>query len=330
MVLGLQMLARDPQAVIKAGLFTALLMFAVQNVPPKTRSAWYEWAFQSDPPFVRPQAQFPIVLGIVLLLATGFIVEQRREVWRFLFFRNEPKTRANHSACVIWLHGVGDSGAGFDWLPDQVGMRHIKWVFPNAPKRDLSLGFTTRAWFDVHKMPISPDDGTDLAGLDSSVVRVLDLIEAQRADGIRAERILLGGFSQGAAVAAWAVARCPHRLGGCTLWSGYLPNQEALPAALRSSATVRAGAPFAYGHGDKDRKVPPPCGLRFVAALEAAVGVHLAHKVYEGVDHGCCEAQLESLKDMLRTVVPPLSAAAGSTLPSSPPVKRADRKAKRL
>lgn len=43
---------------------------------------------------------------------------------------------AKHSATVIFVHGLGDSGAGWRPVAEQLkmdeGLRHVKWVLPNA------------------------------------------------------------------------------------------------------------------------------------------------------------------------------------------------------
>lgn len=41
---------------------------------------------------------------------------------------------APHTATVIWLHGLGDSGIGWVFLTEELGPKfpHIKWILPNA------------------------------------------------------------------------------------------------------------------------------------------------------------------------------------------------------
>lgn len=43
---------------------------------------------------------------------------------------------ARHSATVIFVHGLGDSGAGWKPVAEQLrmdeGLRHVKWILPNA------------------------------------------------------------------------------------------------------------------------------------------------------------------------------------------------------
>lgn len=42
--------------------------------------------------------------------------------------------RAKHTATVFWLHGLGDSGAGWSFLAEELGKAfpHVKWILPNA------------------------------------------------------------------------------------------------------------------------------------------------------------------------------------------------------
>jgi hypothetical protein len=78
---------------------------------------------------------------------------------------------------------------------------------------------------------------------------------------------------------------------------------QALEQALRSSKSAR-GVPFVACHGDADDKVKPECGARLVATLRAAGVLVHAHKVFEGLKHGCTREQIEQLAALLRQVAP--------------------------
>ena len=70
----------------------------------------------------------------------------------------EPTSTA--TSCVIWLHGLGDSGAGFSpivpvlKLPDD---HQIRFVFPHAPKQAVTInqGAVTRSWYDIKSMDLT-------------------------------------------------------------------------------------------------------------------------------------------------------------------------------
>ena len=50
---------------------------------------------------------------------------------------------AEHTASVIFMHGLGDSGSGWRFLADQYrGMKkldHVAFIFPNAPTQKVTL-----------------------------------------------------------------------------------------------------------------------------------------------------------------------------------------------
>lgn len=43
---------------------------------------------------------------------------------------------AMHTATVIFVHGLGDSGSGWQPVAEQLkrdgGLKHVKWILPNA------------------------------------------------------------------------------------------------------------------------------------------------------------------------------------------------------
>ena len=68
---------------------------------------------------------------------------------------------AARPASVIWLHGLGDSGAGWSDIQYQLGPKvgkHVKWVFPNAPNQAVTCnnGMTMPSWFDLDGIPLTP------------------------------------------------------------------------------------------------------------------------------------------------------------------------------
>jgi len=306
----------DPWAILQAMTITACLYGIGKLVPERHYIRFVSWALilPPEPPFIQPHAWLPLALATLGLIALGILFDFRAALWKRLTFTSVPKTQRHHDSCIIWLHGVGDGGTGFVWLKKQVGLANLKWVLPDAPKMGLTIGgrqIIVRAWLRMSSMPVTKDEPEDQEGLDASVARVLELIESQVADGIAPSRIVLGGFSQGAAVAAWAVAKCMHKLGGCVLWSGYPASAAGLTAVLREGANCSV-TPFTYSHGDADNKVLPECGVKFVDVLRKS-GVNLAsNKVYPGVTHGCCPTQVDDLRSFLQQVLPKPKAEAAA------------------
>jgi hypothetical protein len=67
------------------------------------------------------------------------------------------------SAGVVWLHGLGDSGAGWSFLQHEIGASlatavggPLKWVFPTAPTAPVTCngGFSMTSWMDLDDIPV--------------------------------------------------------------------------------------------------------------------------------------------------------------------------------
>ena len=300
----------DPKAMLKAILITAAFYSVVTNVPESWQRAFLIWAQNPD--------NWPWLAGYLLfgLVVIVNITDFRHFWWRLLIWNPVPRTKKHHTGCLLWLHGVGDHGSGFHWLRRELcstrgnglGLQQIKVVLPDAPRRAVTAaGHKLKAWFDVRSMPITPEELVDADGLADAKKRVQALIKDQIEAGIPSEKIILGGFSQGAAVAAWAAAECPHKLGGVVLWSGYAPQTKELEAALKAGRNAK-GTPFQCGHGTADSKIKMECGQQLAQTLQAA-GVQLdKQKVFEGLDHGCVREQLEDMATLFGKIAPPKDA----------------------
>ena len=256
MVLARLLTRGDPVAALKAGAVTAVLYGVAYATPDDVKLRWARWATEDDD---APYELAALAATLILLLS---LFSWRAELWRALLFRSFPRASKHHTACVIWLHGLGDRGAGFEWLRHELGpMRHVLVALPDAELMAVAAagGGRKRAWLNLSKMPVTLDEPDFPDGLAAAVAKVHGWIDEQAAAGIPHERIILGGFSQGAAVAAWAAATCAHKLAGVVLWSGYAPRAVALEAALASGANA-SGCPFIAAHGDKDGKIPYDVG----------------------------------------------------------------------
>lgn len=114
------------------------------------------------------------------------------------YVEHNPSSTPN--ACVIWLHGLGDSGHGFApivpelKLPDSMS---VKFIFPHAPERPVTIngGMRMRAWYDIKSLDFN--SRADLSGVLESAAHVETLIQEQVDKGIPTDRIVLAGFSQG-------------------------------------------------------------------------------------------------------------------------------------
>ena len=159
-------------------------------------------------------------------------------------------------AVVIWLHGLGADGHDFEPIVPELALSEsakIRFVFPHAPMRAITIndGYVMRGWYDIAKTDIGARQ--DAEGIRVSQRQIEALIEAEIAAGVPAERILLAGFSQGAAIILHTGLRYPARLGGLMALSGYVPLAETLEAE-RHAANQQT--PIFMAHGRQDEIIP--------------------------------------------------------------------------
>lgn len=153
---------------------------------------------------------------------------------------------------VIILHGLGADGTDFLSFADELkldAVGPVRWVFPRAPMRAVTIngGHRIRAWYDILNMDLVRRE--DEGGLRESFAQVHALLDAEVARGVPANRIILGGFSQGCAVTLGAGLRYGQRLGGLVCMSGYMPLADEF-AAERHAANVNT--PIFQAHGQRD------------------------------------------------------------------------------
>jgi len=138
---------------------------------------------------------------------------------------------------VIWLHGLGASGDDFVPLVPELGLAGgpgVRFIFPHM---------SMRGWFDITSLEFE-DREQDLKGMQESVDLVNQLIEKEIAAGIKPERIVIAGFSQGGAIALLTALQGKYPLAGVMALSTYLPDADAtLARYLETVKAVGTGGP---------------------------------------------------------------------------------------
>jgi phospholipase/carboxylesterase len=204
-------------------------------------------------------------------------------------------------ASIIILHGLGADGADFLSFGDQIDLSsvgQVRYVLPRAPVRPVTInnGYEMRAWYDVLGQQI--DRREDEAGLRESMREVQALIDRERARGVAANRIVLGGFSQGCAMALLAGLRYPERLAGLVCMSGYLPLAGST-AAERHDAN--ALVPIFMAHGQRDGVIPIDRASASRDAL-AKLGYSVQWHEYP-MEHSVCMEEVQALNAWLVKVL---------------------------
>ncbi|PPJ41349.1 MULTISPECIES: alpha/beta hydrolase [unclassified Pseudoxanthomonas] len=209
----------------------------------------------------------------------------------------EQDTGPSPQWSVLWLHGLGADGHDFaPIVPELVrpGWPALRFVFPHAPVRAVTInnGVRMRAWYDIVGMDFPTR--ADSAGIEESLVQVGALIEREHARGIRPERLLLAGFSQGGAIILSAGLRRQVPLAGLIALSTYLPGASQAASHLAAAATSQ---PVFMAHGTGDPVIPLVHAEQSARAL-GDMGFDVAWHRYP-MAHQVCAEEIRDLGDWM-------------------------------
>jgi len=213
----------------------------------------------------------------------------------------EIETSAHPDAAVVFLHGLGDDGHGWSDVVPALRLPaalRVRFVFPHAPETPVTLngGYVMPAWYDLYDADLG--SRVDMAGMRATRERIERLIARERARGVAAGRIVLGGFSQGGAVALHAALRHGERLAGVAALSAYLADAANLVA---EAAPANRDLPVFMAHGTADDVVRYAWGESARRALEAS-GWPVEWHAYP-IAHGAAVEEIEALGRFIARVL---------------------------
>jgi len=189
------------------------------------------------------------------------------------------KPKGNHIGTIIWMHGLGDSHQGFSGLFQQIQSEipGIKVILPDAPNMPITCngGAKMRGWYDITSI-----DGRRVSGeggLKEASKAVIELLDKET-QIISPSKIIIGGFSQGGAMAIYSGFPYSKKLGGIVACSGYV-----LDGLLNSEIpTENKDIPFLVFHGEHDGVVPYKFAMESYKELQSK---HSIPKPEIVVDH---------------------------------------------
>ncbi|MCB9695354.1 MAG: carboxylesterase [Alphaproteobacteria bacterium] len=200
--------------------------------------------------------------------------------------------------CVIWLHGLGADGFDFAPLAPRLGLPGIRMVFPHAPIRPVTInaGYEMPSWYDIRSMDRVPERECAEDVVASAEI-VEDLIAREVEAGTPASRIVLAGFSQGAAMTLYVGLRRREPLAGLLVLSGYLVLEDRLEHELGDRSV-----PLWFGHGTNDEVVAHASGRH---AYERVRQLGLQAEWHEwSMGHEVCAEELRGLRAFLAARLP--------------------------
>lgn len=187
------------------------------------------------------------------------------------------------SQVIILLHGRGAKAESLRSLVDELASEGRRFLLPQA---GLNRWYPSTAFGPLEAN--EPD-------LSSALARIDALVQQAQEQGFSTRQIALGGFSQGACLAAEYAARNPQRYAALLIFSGALigpPDQE------RQDSGDLAGTPVLIGGSDVDPWVSHDLMVATAQHLER-MGAVVEHRTYSGMGHSINQDELDRAQAIL-------------------------------
>ena len=190
---------------------------------------------------------------------------QRKRIGSLEVLRIDAPNGAKDGPVVVLFHGYGASMEDLaplgDMLNRQVGRKDVTWIFPNGHQKiDIGGHMEGRAWFPISvselEKAMAGKEAIDLSqivppGLKKARELALHMIAALK---VPSEKIILGGFSQGAMLSTELTMRMATPPAGLALLSGTLVCADDWTTGAKGVAEKLGAKKFTYfqSHGQRD------------------------------------------------------------------------------
>lgn len=209
----------------------------------------------------------------------------------------EPDKKAQ--AAVIWLHGLGANADDFKNIVPMLPINEcrMRLIFPNAPSRKITINNnrTMSAWHDIIDLEFNY---TDSIGISASQTMINRLIDEQINAGIKSEKIIIAGFSQGGAMAIYTGLRYSSKLAGILALSSYILDQKNHTKEMQAT---NLDTPIWIGHGTQDLIVDYSLGQQSSAFL-IEQGYTVKFNTYP-MEHQLCLAEIQDISYWIKTIL---------------------------
>jgi predicted esterase len=188
---------------------------------------------------------------------------------------------------LVMIHGRGASADSIVSLLPELGVEGLAALAPQA------AGHT---WYPYSFLnPIEQNQPY----LDSALRKIDAIVKGLTDAGVRANKIALLGFSQGACLTSEYAARHPRRYGAVLALTGGLIGPPGTP---RNYAGSLDGTPVFLGTSDPDPHVPFE-RVRETEAVLKRMGAIVEVRRYEGMAHTINEDEIEACRALLEAMV---------------------------
>lgn len=205
--------------------------------------------------------------------------------------QDQPRMQAGKplneaKAAMILVHGRGATAQNILGLASDLPHPEMVYMAPQA---------AGNTWYPFSFLaPMSQNE----PGLSSGLQAVADTFAYIEAAGIPADKIIIGGFSQGACLASEFVARNARRYGGLLLFSGGLIGPPGTP---RNYGGSLEGTPVFMGCSNVDFHIPLERVEETAVTLQA-LGAVVNKKIYPNMGHTIIQDEINQAQKIVNTL----------------------------
>jgi predicted esterase len=193
----------------------------------------------------------------------------------------------NTNLVIILLHGRGSNAQAMVPLAEALQMEEVRFMIPQAG---------LNRWYPYSAFGPVDDNEPDLSfALEAVGILVKDLLD----EGFTYQQIALGGFSQGACLAAEYLARNAGPYAGLFLLSGALIGPEG---TVRDYPGSFEGMPVFIGGSDIDPWVSHDF-LKETALVFEKMGASVDFRTYDAMGHTINQDEVETVRSMIANAI---------------------------
>jgi predicted esterase len=206
--------------------------------------------------------------------------------------QNQPVYQAGQpldqaGGAMILMHGRGATAPSILELASLLPHDRLAYLAPQA---------ADQTWYPFSFMESVEQNEP---GLSSGLQVLADLISQIEAAGIPAERIIIGGFSQGGCLVAEFAARHPRQYGGLLIFSGGLIGP---PGSLRNYSGSLNGMLVFLGCSATDFHIPATRVDESAVVFEKLGGT-VTKQLYQNMGHTIIQAEIEQGQKIVEAVM---------------------------
>ncbi|KAG6856190.1 hypothetical protein H0H87_006730 [Tephrocybe sp. NHM501043] len=184
-----------------------------------------------------------------------------------------------HTATVIWLHGLGNTGEEMSLPATSIlgtisGLEHVKFIFPTAHVMNVTAfgipGAPMNSWVDAYSFKYATRKEDEKGFITAASLIDHIVMQEEMGHAIPLKRILIGGISQGSSLALFTALTGTRPFAGVFVLAGYIPLRHKIKELMAPHAPT---LPIFWGHGREDPRLKINFSLTTAKRLSSDLGV---------------------------------------------------------